>query len=332
MSWWLVVGALGVVLLAVGIGGRRWALATLRLLRRRAGYVRHSIGVDGFELIYQESGRRDAPPLLLLHGFGGDSDNWVRLAPLLRRDFRILVPDLPGFGETGYLPGKSYSLEAQVARLKDFVEMLHLDRFHVVGNSMGGYLAAAFAATYPERIATLGLFNAAGVDMTTRSPFYDAALAGRNLLLVRSPADFRGVLELVYHKQPWMPGYLRRFMAAHRILVSDDQDAIFQEIFGERVWLDEHMAQIKAPTLILWGDDDRVLDISSVQLFKAGIPHAQVAILPACGHVPMLEKPAETARVYRAFLAGVADGSVPAAAAAGPTSKAPATSSHDVPA
>ncbi|GLR12365.1 lipase [Chitinimonas prasina] len=312
MNWWQVVGVAGLVLVGIGLTWTRWATATLALMRRRAGYVRHSIGVDGFELVYHESGRRNAPPMLLLHGFGGDGDNWVRFTPHMRGDYRVLVPDLPGFGQTGYLPGQSYSLERQIARLKDFVDMLHLEQVHLVGNSMGGYIAAGFAAAYPERVASLGLFNAAGVDMPKRSPFYDAALEGENWLLVREPSDFDRIIKLVYHKQPWIPGFLRDFLVAQRMSVADDQDLVFHEIFTERVWLDDRLPAIKAPTLILWGDDDRVLDISSIKLFQAGIRHAQVAIIPACGHVPMLEKPAATARVYRGFLANQGDKVSPA--------------------
>jgi pimeloyl-ACP methyl ester carboxylesterase len=312
MIWWIAVGGAGLLLVAVGLTWNRWALGTLNFLRRRAGFVRHSIGVDGFEMVYYETGERSAPAMLMVHGFGGDADNWVMFAPLFRADYRVLVPDLPGFGDTGYLPGKAYSLEAQVTRLKDFVDMLHLEHIHLVGNSMGGYIAAAFAAAYPERVASLALFDAAGVDMPVRSPFYTAALAGQNLLLIREPADFDRLLHLVYHKKPWVPCYLRDYMVAHRISVAADQDAIFNEIFMERVWLDDKMPLITAPTLILWGDDDRVLDISSIKLFQAGIPHAQAAIIPACGHLPMLEKPAATARVYRAFLDGAKSAAVSA--------------------
>ncbi|GAB3261625.1 alpha/beta fold hydrolase [Chitinimonas naiadis] len=310
MNWWLVVGVAGLLLVGIGLSWTRWARATIWLLRHRAGYVRHTLGVDGFELVYHESGPRDAPPMILLHGFAGDGDNWVRFAPYLRDRYRLLIPDLPGFGDTGYLAGQSYSLERQIARLKDFMDMLHLDRVHLCGNSMGGYIAAGFAAAYPERIATLALFNAAGVDMTTRSPFYHSALDGENLLLMRKPADFDDVLRLVYHKRPWVPGFLRDYLVTRAIAAADDQDLIFHEIFSERVWLDERLPNISAPTLILWGDDDRVLDISSIKLFQAGLPHAQVAIIPACGHVPMLEKPLSTVRVYGRFLDGAAQTSL----------------------
>jgi pimeloyl-ACP methyl ester carboxylesterase len=109
-------------------------------------------------------------------------------------------------------------------------------------------------------------------------------------------------LLLLYHKVPFIPGYLRDYLVQRMSDVAEEHHEIFEEIFGQRIWLDAHMERIQMPTLVLWGDDDRVLDISSIKLFQAGIPHAQVAIVPACGHMPQLEKPDATARVYREFL------------------------------
>lgn len=303
MNQWLVLAIIALIVIAAIYTRPRWSDTTLALLRRLAGYRMHSVDIDGFKMVYYESGPQDAPVLLLLHGFGGDADNWTFFTPLFNKQFRVIIPDLPGFGQTGYIAGADYTLEKQVARLREFLDQLKVDKAHVVGNSMGGYIGAAFAANHPQRVLSLGLFNAAGVDMPRKSPFYEAVLEGRNLLLVRERADFERLLALVYHKKPYLPGYLKNDITKKSIMVANDQDVIFQGVFGELVWLDAHMPSITAPTLILWGDDDRVLDISSIDLFKAGIPHADVAIIPACGHVPMLEKPRETAKLYRDFLA-----------------------------
>src|SRR6202008_710199 len=96
----------------------------------------------------------------------------------------------------------------------------------------------------------------------------------------------------------WLPGYLREHLIQQRLRLSRDQDTIFQQVFANPLWIDPRLPSVKAPTLILWGDDDRVLDISSIGPFQAGLPNAKVAIIPACGHVPMLEKPRESARLY----------------------------------
>lgn len=292
----------GVLLLVGVLTYPRWPAATVNLYRRRAAWVQHSIGVDGFDMVYFESGPKHAPVLLLLHGFGGDADNWVRFSPLLKQNFRIIAPDLPGFGRTGYLPAAHYTLDKQIARLRDFVETLKLDQFHLIGNSLGGYLAAAFAATYTRRVLSLALFNAAGVDMPHKTAFYQAALAGDNQLLIRQPKDFDRVLALVYHRKPWIPFYLRRAIIRKKLSVLAEQEAIFQELLGEHALLDRCLPSIVAPTLVLWGDDDRVMDISSVAVFKAGIAHADIAIVAGCGHLPMLEKPRETVNMYRDFL------------------------------
>lgn len=302
MTTWIALAAIGLTLVAAGLTRPYWTSATIRLLRRTGGLQRHEIAIDGHQLVYHTAGQPSSPPLVLLHGFAGDVDNWTFYVRHFRRDFHVIVPDLPGFGETGALANASYSLPAQIDRLSRFFDAIGLHRFHLAGNSLGGYFAAAYAADHPERVASLALFNAAGVDMPNRSPFYNAAIEGRNLLLVREPGDFDRVLKLVYHRPPKMPGWFKRDLTKQRVAVAADQDRIFQEIFGQRLWLDHRLNRLNMPTLVLWGDDDRVLDISSVPLFRQGIPHAEVAILPACGHVPMLEKPVETARLHRDFM------------------------------
>ncbi|MFC4160375.1 alpha/beta fold hydrolase [Chitinimonas lacunae] len=302
MTTWMALAAIGLTLVAAGLTRPYWTPATKQLLRKLAGFRRHEIAIDGHQLVYHCCGKPSSPPLVLLHGFAGDCDNWLFYVRHFRRDFHVIVPDLPGFGETGALPQRSYSLNAQLARLAAFFDSIGLHRFHLAGNSLGGYFAAAYAADHPERVASLALFNAAGVDMPHRSPFYSAALEGRNLLLVRQAGDFDHVLKLVYHRPPWIPGWFKRDLTKQRIEVAAEQDQIFQEIFEQRLWLDTRLPRISMPTLVLWGDDDRVLDISSVSLFRQGIAHAEVAILPACGHVPMLEKPNETARLHRDFM------------------------------
>ncbi|MBV1774663.1 alpha/beta fold hydrolase [Burkholderiaceae bacterium DAT-1] len=301
-SLWLTLVLLGICLLLAGLTRAHWPDATLALARRMAGMKRHATGIDGHEVVYYESGLHDAPVVLLLHGFGGDSLNWYRLAKRLRKQYRLIMPDLPGFGETGVLPGKSYAIPAQIQRLKDFVDVLKLGRFHLVGNSMGGYLAAAFAAEFPSKVMSLALFNAAGVDMPRYSPYVQAVLAGDNPLVVRSRKDFERLLALVAHRKAWMPGYLKEFYARERAASADEQEAIFKESFMQPMMLKDKLPHVVAPTLILWGDDDRILDISSIQPFREGLPHAEIAVLPACGHLPMLEKPAETARVWQSFI------------------------------
>ena len=107
------------------------------LLRRRGGMVQKSVTVDGRTWPYLEGGDRTKPLLLLVHGFAGDKDNWSMIAPYLTRDYHVIAPDLPGFGENERNPELAYDIAAQTRRLKAFADTLGLDRPHLGGNSMG---------------------------------------------------------------------------------------------------------------------------------------------------------------------------------------------------
>ena len=123
------------------------------LERQRAGLELQSVVVDGETWPYLEGGSSDAPVLLLLHGFGGDKDNWTRFSRTLVENYRVIAPDLPGFGDSARHPDWDYSLTAQSDRLEGFVAALELSPLHIGGNSMGGQLAALYTHTHPEQVA-----------------------------------------------------------------------------------------------------------------------------------------------------------------------------------
>src|SRR3546814_3852481 len=113
---------------------------------------------------YLEGGDASKPLLLLVHGFAGDKDNWSMIAPYLTRDYHVIAPDLPGFGENERNPDLAYDLQAQTARLKAFADTLGLSRPHVGGHSMGGWIALRYATEYPAALASLILLHNAGVN------------------------------------------------------------------------------------------------------------------------------------------------------------------------
>src|SRR3546814_60642 len=127
------------------------------LLRRRGGTVQKSVTVEGRAWPYLEGGDPAKPTLLLVHGFSGDKDNWSFLAPYMTRDYRIIAPDLPGFGENERNPDLAYDIAAQTARLKAFADALGLERPHIAGTSMGGLIALSYAIHYRSEEHTSGL-------------------------------------------------------------------------------------------------------------------------------------------------------------------------------
>jgi pimeloyl-ACP methyl ester carboxylesterase len=276
------------------------------LERVRSGVHQTSLVVDGKRWHYLEGGSADAPVALLLHGFGGDKDNWTRFSDYLTEDFRVIAPDLPGFGDSVRHADWNYSLSAQRDRLTAFVEAVGLDRFHIAGNSMGGHLAALYAHQHPEQIRSLALFNNAGVEAPNPSEVQLAVERGENPLILSSPEDFDRLVALISYKPPFIPWPARRVIAKQAFEHAAFNQTIFDSYRNDRaIGLEPILPEIGVPVLILWGEHDRVLDVSSVDVMRPLLPQAEVVIMPDTGHIPMLERPAETARHFRAFVDGL---------------------------
>ena len=116
--------------------------------RKKAGLVQKSVVVNGMNIQYLEGGSGD--PLVLIHGFSANKDNWTRIAKFLTPHFNVIAPDLPGFGESDKDPGGKYTIKDQAVFLKQFINEIGIKSFHIGGNSMGGNIAGQYAALYQE--------------------------------------------------------------------------------------------------------------------------------------------------------------------------------------
>src|SRR5690606_29500095 len=138
-------------------------LAGLRLIeQQRAGLSHEQLSVHNLNIHYYRGGPASGETLILLHGFAADKDNWLRFSRHLTQDYRVIAVDLPGFGESDLPPG-SYDVGTQAERLANILDALGIRQAHVLGNSMGGHIAALFAARYPDRVHSLALFDNAGI-------------------------------------------------------------------------------------------------------------------------------------------------------------------------
>ena len=276
------------------------------LLRRRGGMVQKSIVVDGRNWPYLEGGDASKPLLLLVHGFAGDKDNWSMIAPYLTRDYHVIAPDLPGFGENERNPDLAYDLQAQTARLKAFADALGLSRPHVGGNSMGGWIALRYAIEYPDALASLTLLNNAGVNGANESELQkQAANEDYNPLVLANLEDADRLVAMVVHKPPHIPARLKPVLYADGLKYRDQLDTIFWVIAteGRDHPLNDRLGEVKVPTLIIWGRHDKLLDVSCVPVLEAGIAGSVSHIFEHVGHVPMIEDPKATAAVMKGFLA-----------------------------
>ncbi len=271
---------------------------------RKASGLSHKTIIIGDETWhYLEGGPEDAEVVLLLHGFGGDKDNWTRFSKYLTDDYRVIAPDLPGFGESARHADWDYALPPQRERVHGFVQALGLEGFHLAGNSMGGHLTALYAHKYPGQVLSMGLFNNAGVNAPEESDMAKAVARGENPLVVNRPEDFDGLLEFVSYEKPFIPWPVKGVLAQKAVEHAEFNQFIFAAYKSDRSsGLEPILAEIQAPSLILWGEYDRVLDVSSVNVMRPLLPQAEVVIMKNTGHVPMLERPQETAGHYLGFV------------------------------
>ncbi len=271
---------------------------TIGLLRRWGRLSLQSVVVDGISWPYLEGGPADGEVVVMVHGFGGDKNNWPLYARYFTKRYRVIAPDLPGFGDNVRDPDLNYGGAAQTERLHAFFTELGLENIHLAGNSMGGFIALNYALSYPEKLKSLTLIDNAGVTSTHKSELEIAIDNGENPLVATSLEDFDRLLDFIMHKRTPSPRFMKEALLAVQIRNRDLLDAIFWEIIDEALHdsLTDRLGEVSTPTLIIWGRHDRLIDVSCAEVMAAAIPDNRVAILEDAGHIPMIEFPHESAR------------------------------------
>lgn len=272
-----------------------------RLHGRLTGLHSHHRLVDGRKLVWLQGGNPAGEPVLLLHGFGSCKENWLPLLPFLLRRYQLFIPDLPGWGQSHFSQDALYGFDHQVARLAQWSRQVLPGPVHMVGSSMGGGIAGLLAARHPTLVRSLTLMNAAGVAGTALTPFERGLQQGRNSLIAH---NIKGVVELLGSTMANRSLPLLMAPLACWDLVS--RRHVNQHMFRQLLQYSPaaelaSFSAITAPTLILWGEQDRVIHVSCGATYKALIPQAQCKYLRGVGHMPMVETPRLTARLLRRF-------------------------------
>ena len=259
--------------------------------------------IDGATMVWLEGGNPHGDPVVLLHGFASNKENWLLLLPFLAKRYRLYVPDLPAWGESHFRHEKVYGLDQQADRVADWARQILPRKAHFVGSSMGGGIAGLVAARHTDVTASLTLMNAAGVRGHGSTPFERGLMIGKNTLVPNTYAEvvrlFATVLErnrtplsLVLASAMGQEMVSRRHVNRHLF-----HHMIAHSLHCERVGV----SGVTVPTLILRGEEDQVLHHTCVETFKQLIPHAQVRKLQGVGHLPMVDVPAITAKNLNRF-------------------------------
>ncbi|MBV8667172.1 MAG: alpha/beta fold hydrolase [Burkholderiaceae bacterium] len=280
----------------------------IRLERRLSGLYEYSVAIPGFHIPYLQGGEgAERETVVLIHGFGGDKDNFTRAARFLTPHYRVICPDLSGFGEASRDLSANYYMADQVERVRAFLDQLGIQKAHFGGNSMGGFIAAQFSATYPERVASLWLLDAAGTHASHDTPVFRRYLeTGESPLLVRKEADIAALIKAAMHRPPFMPHSLRRTVARRAVADYALHSRILPQLIASPL-METQYRSLATPCLIVWGEKDALLSPAGAASFKALFTNSRVDMMPGIGHMPMLETPKLSAQRYLEFLRALPD-------------------------
>ncbi len=273
--------------------------------RSRAGLTKHSIQLDdGLTYVYLEGGSGE--PLLLLHGFNANKDNFTRLAGKLTSKYHVIIPDQIGFGESSHPANADYRTDAQAQHLHQLLAKLNIKQIHLGGSSMGGAIAVAYAARYGAEVESVWLLDPGGVSSAPKMPmFAEFDKTGKFALIARNSEDYANIFKVAMNNPPYVPKPMLNVFAKESIANADLEYLIIKQLLPDSI--EDRAKQIKAPTLIVWGDKDQVLNVKGAEILHQLIPQSQVIIMSNVGHLPMLEDVGQTAKDYLAFRARIGE-------------------------
>ena len=276
-----------------------------RLSRRR-------VTVPDTDWHYLEGGHGE--PLVLLHGFNADAHHFCRVSRHLAAHFRILAPDLPGFGDTRANAVAGFGVEDQARAVLGWLDRIGVHSFYLGGNSMGGYISVAIARLAPERVRALWLLAPGGLHSARLSAVLEEVAEDRhNPLVIRNDADFRRLIDYCFVHPPFIPGPLTRFLARRSAANAVQAQRIFDALRYESAPMEDLAGAVRTPALITWGQADQVLHPQGSSILEQLMPDAQTLVVPSVGHLPMLEAPRTVAEAWVAFTEALARRDAPKA-------------------
>lgn len=268
----------------------------------------HFVEVDGVPVHYQEAGDINSPPMVLIHGFATSNLVWSKvLLALAAAGFRVIAPDLPGYGYSGKPHEFDYTITSQAAMVVSLLKQLGIERTVLVGSSYGGAVAATIALDHPTLVEKLLLVGAVTNNKPTRymlMRLFGSPVIGDILspLLAGSLTLLRRRMKRVYDRHSWELDE-RRVQARHLPLrTRGTHRAIIRTVRrwdADRVSRDAHL--ISQPSLVMWGENDREVPLRDGERIHQAIPNSRLIIFRECGHIPHEEYPERFTEVVTDF-------------------------------
>jgi len=247
--------------------------------------------INGLKINYKIAG--GGPAILVLHGWGGSSDSWIRVQEILAKNgYKVVCPDLPGFGKSQE-PPNPWSNDDYLSFIFNFAEKLGLKEFFLIGHSFGGGLAVKFSVKYPKKVKSLILSDAAVIRkkrLTFRQRLAGFFARVFNVPFFEKIIFYQWFRKLIYKLAGTYDYYLAKGVMKETI----------KKVFTED--LTHFLPQIKIPTLIIWGKEDMTLPSEDGFLIGKMIPNSKIEIIEGADHSPHLRTPENLVKIIIKFL------------------------------
>lgn len=283
--------------------------SVLQQERAWAGMETKRVKVGDIDWAYSEGGPVGKPTLMLVHGLAGSRDNWNRVARYLTPYYHVIIPDLPGQGDSKVPNDFDYSLPNLTEKLRRFAEAIKVENgLNVAGHSMGGSISLLYAAQYPVDTKSLFLIDSAGVFKSANTPYLKDPTTLRNMI-VSKPGDFDRLMKIATSLPPFIPKELKD--SQEKLMISQSANTtklVEQLIVMSKLFTPDSFAiaarSIDQPVLIAWGDKDQIINVEAAAELKGLLKNAQEpVILKGVGHLPLLEQEQLLIKPYLDFLA-----------------------------
>jgi pimeloyl-ACP methyl ester carboxylesterase len=264
----------------------------------------HAEKIGNGTIVYNVVG--SGADILLIHGLFANKEQWNRLACLLAdAGFTAIAIDLPGYGKSQPFPLADYTLEREVENLHALMARLRITDINLAGNSMGGAIASLYASRYPGQVRSLAFLGSPEGITRWGQGVVDAIDRGINPFIPTTVAQLDLELGLLFVTPPQIP------LASKKSIVADYaaryrhyvQVWNIVNLYGDIL---TRQPPAKIPTLIVWGNDDRIFDVAGAQELQHRIPGSELHVLPRAGHLLHLEDAAEVAPIYIGFVRAAA--------------------------
>jgi 2-hydroxy-6-oxonona-2,4-dienedioate hydrolase len=255
--------------------------------------------VNGSVIRYLEDGPTDGKILILLHGLGASAERWSRVIPTLSRDYRVIAPDIIGFGYSDK-PAVEYTMDFFIDFFKSFLDNLGISKASIIGSSLGGHIASEFAIRFNHIVEKLVLVSPAGM-MRNSNPTLDKYIMAA--LYPEHQRVYEAFSEMVYDSNTLNQEILMDFV--NRMSLPNAKYAFMSTLLGIRYAprLTGRLSNITAPTLLMWGENDTTIPLAEYANQYNGIPNMEeLVVIKKCGHIAPIEKPATISRTVLRFL------------------------------